>query len=114
MRDVDHRVPPVGERQAVADQPSAQVFALNPADRDDAPVAVPVALLAGDRPAVDWIRQDIRRSLPAPPPLAADVAWLPALGRVDAVQPDPLSVNLDGVAVDHRRLAGHVGERDGW
>ena len=47
--------------------------------------AVPVALLAGDGPAVDQISQDIRRVLPAPPPLAVDVAELPALGRVDAV-----------------------------
>ncbi len=47
--------------------------------------AVPVALLASDGPAVDQISQNIRRNLPAPPPLAADVAMLPALGRVDAV-----------------------------
>ncbi len=57
--------------------------------------------------------QDVGRILPAPPPLAVDVAKLPALGRVDTVQPDPLAMNLDGVAVDHRRLAGHVGEGDG-
>ncbi len=64
--------------------------------------------------ATNLISRDTRRLLPAPPPLAADIAMLAALGRVDAVQPDPLPVKLDGVAVDHRRLAGHVGERDGW
>ena len=29
------------------------------------------------------------------------------------MQSDSGAVNLDGVAVDHRRLAGHVGEGDG-
>ncbi len=58
--------------------------------------------------------QDVRRILPTPPPLATDVAKLPALGGVDAVQPNPLSVDFDGVAVDYRRLAGHVGEGEGW
>ncbi len=38
---------------------------------------------------------------------------MPALGRVDTVQPDSPSVDFERVAVDHRRLAGHVGKRDG-
>ena len=46
--------------------------------------------------------------------MAGPHAMLPSLGRVDAVQPDPLPVNLDGVAVDHRRLAGPFGDGDGW
>ncbi len=65
-------------------------------------------------PGDDQRRQDIRRILPAPPPLAVDIAKLPDFGRVDAVQPDPLSVDFDGVAIDHRRLADHVGEGGGW
>jgi hypothetical protein len=45
----------------------------------------------------------VRRRLAAPPVTALAPADLPAFRSVDAEEPDPLAVDLDGVAVEYRR-----------
>ena len=35
---------------------------------------------------------------------------MPTFGRVDPVKAYPLAVHLNGIAVDHRGRAGHVGQ----
>src|SRR5262245_29275006 len=90
--DVGRRVVPIGKRPALRDQPSVQVLVAGSTDGDDAPVAIDVALLAGDRPLPDVIGQGERRVLAAPIDLAVSLADLARLRRVDPKQPDTLAV----------------------
>ena len=58
----------------------------------------------------DLVRERVGRILPALPGLAVQAAELPALRRVDPMKAYPLAMHLNGIAVDHRCNAGHVGQ----
>jgi hypothetical protein len=49
------------------------------------------------------VGQRVRRRPAASPVATVAPADLPAFRSVDAVEPDPLAVDLDGVAVEYRR-----------
>ena len=53
LAHVRRRVPPVGHRPTLADQPGIDVLPAVPADRNDAAIPIPIALLARDRSTVD-------------------------------------------------------------
>ena len=103
VRDVVGRVLPIGHRPALLDHPGVQVGAVDPAHRDDASVAVAIALGALYRPTGDALAKRTGGGFAARPGLATGAAALRRLRSVDAVKPDALSTNLQRVAVGGRR-----------
>src|SRR5262249_4705758 len=99
----------IGKRPAVVDHKSTEVLKAGTADRDDAAVAVRVALVTGHRTCTDELGQGERGLLAAAIRLTGSLAGLPRLRSIDAEQPDALAVDRDCVAVDDRRLARKVG-----
>jgi len=100
--DVLPRVPQVGDRPALGGHPGVQVLGTLEAHGDDPAIAIDVPFFARNRRSPYSVGQRQRRFLSAAPRLAAGIeASLAALGGVDAVQPDPLAMNLDRVAVNH-------------
>ena len=113
--DIGCRVLAIGERPALRDHPAIQVFGARAADGDDPAVAVGVTRLAGDRPLADVIGQRKGRLLAAAVRLAGGLARLAQLGRVDAIEPDALAVDLERVAVNDRWPPDKVGRAGpGW
>jgi hypothetical protein len=102
------RVSPVRERPTLRYHPSAQILAADATDRDNATVAVDVALLAGDGALTDVVGQGECCLLPATIRLAGGLAGLAGLRRVNAEEPNALTVDLDRVAVDYRSSAYQV------
>ena len=78
---------------------------------DQAAVAVDVALVSGGEAPVSQGLEFLRGlSAAGPGPALGVRAALIVLGGVDAVQPDSLTLDLEGVAIDH---PGHAGDRWG-
>ena len=91
--DIAMRVPAVGERQALGDQPFVDVDLADETAADDPPVAVDIALVTGDGAPANQVLQRQGCPLAAAPFLAGRIqAGLAALRRVDAVQPDALAM----------------------
>src|SRR5262249_18219282 len=105
VRDVVRGVAAIGERPALADQPRADVLSGDATYRHRAPVPIRVPRPAGEGTATDVVGQRVRRRLAAAPVATVAQADLPAFRSVDAVEPDRLVVDLDGVAVAYRRDA---------
>jgi hypothetical protein len=106
----------VVERPTVTDKPCSNAFAWDSTGSDDASVTVPITLAARDSASDQEVSQRICCIGSAPPTLAVPETPLAAFWGVYVPQPDVLSVNLDGVAVDDAgaasyRLAG-VDERE--
>lgn len=111
QRGVVPRVAPIGDRPALDDQQAIQVQAAGAADSDGPPIAIGVAGIAGHGRSRDLIRQGQGCLLATPSPLAGRTgAELAALGRINAVETDTDSVDLEGVAVDY---AGYADDRPG-
>jgi hypothetical protein len=97
---VVHRVHPVRQRQALSH--GHHVHIADEALRDDAIVSIDDTLVAGDGSRADQILKRERGLLTAAVHVARGVeTGLPALGRVDPLQPNTLAMYLDVVAVDH-------------
>lgn len=104
----------IGHGQAIGDQPAIEIDAAGRAHGDNAAIAIHVALFAMDRLPADLVGKSERRLLAAAPGITVGgSAHLPALWRIHAVQPDSLAVDLQGVAVDDRRLAADIREGGG-
>ena len=116
LANVRIRVPPVGERPTFRDHPRIEVPPGGAARRNDPTVAVPITFLAFNRPSADPSRKRPRCLTAARPPLAPGPASLPALRRIDPVQPDSDSAHIERIAVDHtrgtRNHAGSLGNSD--
>jgi hypothetical protein len=108
--DVIPRVSAVGERQALRDQPFIDVEIVDETPTHDAPIPVDVALVAGDGAPPNQILQRQGGALAAAPvPAGCIETGLPAFRRIDAVKPDTLVMNLDGVGIDDGSDADHIG-----
>jgi len=93
---------------STADEPSLNARAVRPGTvADETAVLVSLDEFAGRwRRRCQPLRQRFRRSCAAPIcPAGGVCAELCRFRGVDAVEPNPLAVDFDGVAVDHRRPA---------
>ncbi|BCH22093.1 hypothetical protein MesoLjLb_18780 [Mesorhizobium sp. L-8-3] len=95
----------------VPDEPFRHVLVTSSASGDHPAVSIPIDLMAGRRRSgAQEVVEDERGDLAAPVGLPRLVAAeLPALWRIDAVEPDPLAVDLDRVAVDNGRATNYFG-----
>lgn len=79
------------------------------ADRDHPAIAVYVLWIALDGRSANQIGKRYRRVSPATPSFTLFCfTWLPALGRINSKEPDPLAVDFESVAVDN---AGYACDR---
>ena len=107
LANVRIRVPPVSERPAFRDHPRVEIPPGGAARRNEPTVAVPVTFLAFNGPSADPSRKRPRCLTAARLPLTPGPATLPALRRIDPVQPDPDSAHIERIAVDHTRGTSH-------
>ena len=80
--DVRRRVPPIGYRPTLANEPGIDVLSAVPAHGNDASIPIPIALLARDRTTVDAPGKRPRRLLTARP---AAVTRKTALGALRCI-----------------------------
>lgn len=73
------------------------------ADRDESAIPIGVPPMTGHRSAADLVRQCKRSAATAWPDSAiAATALLVAFGRIDGVQPDSRTPDLQRVSIHHR------------
>ena len=106
--NVRTRVPPIGERPALADHPLVEVRARRAAYRHAPTVTVPIPLLATHAPGTDALGESTGRPLPARPAATIGNATLSALRGIDPMEPDARSADLQGVAVKDACSSGHI------
>jgi hypothetical protein len=81
------------------------------ADRDHPAIAVYVLWIALNGRSANQVGKRYRRVSPATPSFTlCCFTWLPALGRINSEEPDPLAVDFESVAVDD---AGYASDRFG-
>src|SRR5690606_2055677 len=106
--NVVRAVTPIRNSMALRDKPAVEIDAARRAHGDNAAVAVPISFTAGNGVSADLVGESQGRLLPTPVLLPVRHAELRPLRRVDAVEPDALASNLDGVPVDHAGLANDL------
>ena len=100
LSDIVPRVPPIGSGMPASRKPAIQVQVSDAADGDGAAILVAIPLIAAHRFTADDIGKGKRGRLTAAMVLSVPLAELPAFGRIDSVEPNPLPLNIQGVAVD--------------
>ena len=78
----------LGERPPLRDHPRVHVLAGEPAHRNDTPVPVAVALLAGNRPPCETFAKRTGGSCAAPPSLTSRTTGRFRLGGINTIEPD--------------------------
>jgi len=105
--DVDVRVPDERQREPFTHQPRPEIALIREADREPAVIDILAVSNAGDCARSKMLDQPIARLEPAAPRLAVIVeADLIGLRGVNALQPDPLVADRDGVGIEDRRRSG--------
>ena len=99
-REVYIRIRRKRSSQASAYHSFRQVRAANPASRNCAIIAIPIAVLADDDLPLDKVGEMLRSGRAARPWLSGTNAGLVAFGRIDAREPDPQTGNIQSVPVD--------------
>lgn len=98
--DVIYRISSVCDGPAVCHHPAIEVLGTFEADRNDATIAIDIALLAADSCPSNSIRQRKARLLPAAPAFAICAhAELAAFWGVDTKQTNALAADFDSVTV---------------
>ena len=105
-------IPPIGDGPSVTNHLGSEVVGANVAFRDETTVPIPRADFAGHPVVPDLVGQGEGGVLATAPRLPTSRAGLPLLGCVDAVEADPFTGKLDGVAVDDEGFAHDIGM--GW
>ena len=105
--NVIQRVFPEGDCLALLNHPPADIYAVHRTERDHPPVTVRVAMGAGDVAPADVLGERAGRVQAARIDRAVFSTTLRQLGTVDTPQSDARFANLDRVAVNHARDAGH-------
>ena len=98
---VVERVLAIGYSPAGSDHPAIEILGALEANGDDAAIAIAITRIAANYRTTDPVGQSQCRLLAAAPCCAVGAgAFLPAFRRIDAVKPDALTVDFDGVAVN--------------
>ena len=107
VRNVIQRVFPEGDRLALLNHPTADIYAGHGAHCHHPPVTVGIAMGAGDVAPADVLGERVGCIEAARIKGAVFAATLRQLRRVNAPQSDARFANLDRVAVNHARDADH-------
>lgn len=107
-RDVILRILSVSDGMAISDKPIVDLNPRNAACRERSPVSVPACNSANDGPTIDQLIKCQRGQPATRIALASPKTYLIAFWGINAIQSNPLPVNLDRIGVDNRSDAGKI------